>query len=377
MSYKIDSSIRARYYGSSNRGNPKYIVLHYTGNSGTSATAKGNANYFHTCDRKASAHYVVDKNTTIYQCVPDNRAAWSVGDSSNGHGTFYGKCTNTNSLSIEMVSHSNGSYYIPDATIQRAAELTRDLMKKYGINADHVIRHYDVTTKACPEPMCGTTAKNKKWAAFKALLTATVIDVNKTVKVVSDDGSLNIRFGPGTSHSVIGSLKTGQTAEVVGVSGNWYKIKYGSGYGYISSAYTADVTITIDDTSNQEDDEMIEATKHKINGKTRNINAITKDGVTYTCLKDLCAALGLNLTWDSATGERVITLPDVEVKVNGQTITVPGAFINADTHLTAASALLKSMGYAVGCTSAYHITADTAVDVEIAGEEVFEKNYGK
>ena len=183
MSYKVDGSIRARYYGSSNRGNPKYIVLHYTGNSGTSATARGNANYFHTCDRKASAHYVVDENATIYQCVPDNRAAWSVGDSRNGHGTFYGKCTNTNSISIEMVSHSNGSYYIPDATIQRAAELTRDLMKKYGIDANHVIRHYDVTTKTCPEPMCGTTAKNKKWDAFKALLTAAVTTVNKTVQI--------------------------------------------------------------------------------------------------------------------------------------------------------------------------------------------------
>ncbi len=362
MSYKIDSSIRAQYYGSTNRGNPKYIVLHYTGNSGTSATAKGNANYFHTCDRKASAHYVVDENTTIYQCVPDNRAAWSVGDSGNGHGTFYGKCTNTNSVSIEMVSHSNSSgYYIPDATIQRAAELTRDLMKKYGINADHVIRHYDVTTKACPEPMCGTTAKNKKWTTFKALLTATVTALTKTVTVVSDDGTLNVRSGPSTSYSVIGTLANGQTADVVGVGGNWYKIKYGSDYGYISSAYTADVASTTKNiSSNQEDDEVIEATKHKINGKTRTINAITKDGVTYTCLRDLCTALGLDLAWNSSTGERVITLPDVEVKVNGQAITVPGAFVNADTHLAAVGNLLQGMGYNVGCTSAYHVTADTS-----------------
>lgn len=277
MSYKIDSSIRARYYGSSNRGNPKYIVLHYTGNSGTSATARGNANYFHTCDRKASAHYVVDENATIYQCVPDNRAAWSVGDSRNGHGTFYGKCTNTNSISIEMVSHSNGSYYIPDATIQRAAELTRDLMKKYGINADHVIRHYDVTTKACPEPMCGTTAKNKKWAAFKAFLTTTVTAMHKTVQIKSADGSLNVRSGPGTSYGVIGSLSTGKTADVVGISGNWYKIKYGSGYGYISGAYTADVASTdTNNTSNQEDDDNMKYYKNLTDIPSYYKNAIQK-----------------------------------------------------------------------------------------------------
>lgn len=371
MSYKINSSIRARYYGSTDRGNPKYIVLHYTGNSGTSATAKGNANYFHTCDRKASAHYVVDENATIYQCVPDNRAAWSVGDSSNGHGTFYGKCTNTNSISIEMVSHSNGSYYIPDATIQRASELTRDLMKKYGIDADHVIRHYDVTTKACPEPMCGTTEKNKKWAAFKALLTATVTVVNKTVQIKSADGTLNVRSGPGTSYSVIGSLSTGKTADVVGVSGKWYKIKYGSGYGYISSAYTVDAASTAkNNTSNQEEEEMVESTPHVINGVKKNLNAITKDGVTYTCLKDLCAILGLKLSYDSTTKERVVELNDVEITMDSGTINVPGAFVNQDTHLAAVGTLLREMGYDVNCTEAYHVTA-TSPETGIVKEKIY------
>ena len=357
MSYKIDSSIRARYYGSSNRGNPKYIVLHYTGNSGTSATAKGNANYFHTCDRKASAHYVVDENKTIYQCVPDNRAAWSVGDSRNGHGTFYGKCTNTNSISIEMVSHSNGSYYIPDATIQRAAELTRDLMKKYGIDANHVIRHYDVTTKACPEPMCGTTAKNKKWDAFKALLTAAVTAVNKTVQIKSADGTLNVRSGPGTSYSVIGSLSAGKTADVVGVSGNWYKIKYGSGYGYISSAYTADTASINANASNKEDEEMVESTPHVINGVKKNLNAITKDNITYVSLRELCAALGLKLSYDSNTKERVVELNNVEIKMDDNTINVPGAFVNQDTHLAAVGPMLREMGYDVSYAEAYKITA--------------------
>lgn len=356
MSYKINSSIRARYYGSTDRGNPKYIVLHYTGNSGTSATAKGNANYFHTCDRKASAHYVVDENATIYQCVPDNRAAWSVGDSSNGHGTFYGKCTNTNSISIEMVSHSNGSYYIPDATIQRASELTRDLMKKYGINADHVIRHYDVTTKACPEPMCGTTAKNKKWAAFKALLTTTVTALYKTVQIKSADGSLNVRSGPGTSYSVIGSLSTGKTADVVGVSGNWYKIKYGNNYGYISSQYTADIKSTMTQ-KEEEDEEMVESTPHVINGVKKNFNAITKDGITYVSLRELCATLGLKLSYDSATKERVVALNNVEITMDNDTINVPGAFVNQDTHLAAVGPMLREMGYDVSCTEAYKIVA--------------------
>lgn len=60
---------------------------------------------------------------------------------------------------------------------------------------------------------------------------------SKTVYVTAS--ALNVRSGAGTSYSVIGSLSKGKSASVVGTSGNWYKIKYGSGYGYISASYTS------------------------------------------------------------------------------------------------------------------------------------------
>ncbi|MBM6820147.1 SH3 domain-containing protein, partial [Clostridium saudiense] len=40
-----------------------------------------------------------------------------------------------------------------------------------------------------------------------------------------------------TSYSVIGSLSNGANVEIVETSGSWYKIKYGSGYGYVSKDY--------------------------------------------------------------------------------------------------------------------------------------------
>ena len=55
-----------------------------------------------------------------------------------------------------------------------------------------------------------------------------------TVKV---NGGLNVRSGAGTSYSVIGSLSNGSKVEIVETSGTWYKIKYGSGYGYVSKDY--------------------------------------------------------------------------------------------------------------------------------------------
>lgn len=55
-----------------------------------------------------------------------------------------------------------------------------------------------------------------------------------TVKVNS---TLNVRSGAGTQYSIVGSLKNGVQVEVLGQSGSWYQIRYGSINGYVSSQY--------------------------------------------------------------------------------------------------------------------------------------------
>ena len=232
----------------------KYIVLHYTGNS--TDTAHGNANYFSangSNTRKAGAHYFVD-DTTVYQSVPDTRIAWAVGGSkysncsSTGGGTMYGKITNANSISIEMCSKGGA---ITAATVENAVALTKALMAKYSIPASRVYRHFDVTGKGCPG-WTGWLGKNAaKWAAFKAQLAA-VTAVDKTVKITSDDGTLNIRSGAGTSYGVTSTLKTGDIVHVNGVSGSWYRL---DGGGYINSAYTSE--ISAEERAGKDDEEMV------------------------------------------------------------------------------------------------------------------------
>ena len=133
------------------------VVLHYTAGNGD--TAEGNGKYFSGANRKASAHYFVDEDSVV-QIVPESDTAWHAGNWD----------MNCRSLGIEMCSRkdSKGNYYIPDATVKRAAELTKELMAKYGIALSGVIRHYDVTGKRCPEPMVANTVL---WQNFKALLT--------------------------------------------------------------------------------------------------------------------------------------------------------------------------------------------------------------
>lgn len=167
----------------------KYIVIHYTGNNGDKAV--NNATYFKNNVVKASAHYFVD-DTTVYQSVPDNYAAWSVGGSKysdcskTGGGKKYGLCTNANSLSIELCDAVNdGKIYPSEKTIKNAITLTKKLMKKYGIQASNVIRHFDVTGKCCPSYWCGTVEKNNKWKTefWNSLSASTTTSSTSHIKI--------------------------------------------------------------------------------------------------------------------------------------------------------------------------------------------------
>ena len=75
--------------------------------------------------------------------------------------------------------------------------------------------------------------------------TTTTPSTSITTGIIKVNNALNVRSGAGTSYSVIGSLKNGATVEIVETSGSWYKIKYGSGYGYVSKDY-----VTVSSSSN-------------------------------------------------------------------------------------------------------------------------------
>lgn len=165
----------------------KYIVIHYTANNGD--TAKGNANYFANNTVKSSAHYFVDENE-IWQSVKESDTAYHCGANKYMHKY----CRNSNSIGIEMCSRedSNGKYYIKEETIQNAIALCKELMAKYNIPVSRVIRHYDVTGKACPEPFVRQPAQ---WERFKQEVSEVEkqkkIKLNgkeKTVHVIEKDG---------------------------------------------------------------------------------------------------------------------------------------------------------------------------------------------
>lgn len=190
----------------------KYIVIHYVG---AVSTAKNNADYFYSAYRGASANYFVD-DTSIWQVVEDKDAAWHCGTS----GTYYHKyCRNNNSIGIEMCCiYKNGKLDMSEQTVANTIELTKQLMAKYNIPVENVVRHYDVTHKRCPAPF---VEDESRWKEFKgALTTKNDTTVSKSGRKAGQKVYLNkAPLYSNSTTSTVASYKTGTyylwSAEVV------------------------------------------------------------------------------------------------------------------------------------------------------------------
>ena len=135
----------------------EYIVVHYTANKGD--TAQNNLDYFARTKTGTSAHYFVDENE-VCQSVQDTDVAWHCGSKNPRHPY----CRNANSIGIEMCNSVGG---VPEAIRDRTAAFVRQKMKEYGLDVNHVLRHYDATGKRCPAPWVDNPAE---WMEFKKML---------------------------------------------------------------------------------------------------------------------------------------------------------------------------------------------------------------
>lgn len=163
---KINQKLTKYNYGKMTDKKNEYIVIHYVG---AVSTAKNNADYHYANMLDSSANYFVDESS-IWQCVSDSDRAWHCGggiQGTKGH-TFYKKCTNYNSIGIEMCvkKKPDGTWYFEDETVKNTIDLCRLLMKKYGVPINCVIRHFDVTGKLCPAPYINDFS----WENFKAMI---------------------------------------------------------------------------------------------------------------------------------------------------------------------------------------------------------------
>ena len=194
----------------------KYIVIHYTGNK--EDTAKNNVDYFATSNtRAAGAHFFVDKMGEIWKSINMNRIAWAVGgfySKNNSAGSYYQKCTNTNSVSIELCDCCTETNW---EQMKATRQLVQYIQKKCP-NAKTIIRHWDVNGKQCPAPMTGTN--NKKWKRLHSFLVNGYQFKAKVTKKAAIRSS-----GKVTAENKIGTVKKGTVVKITKVVGNWGRLK--------------------------------------------------------------------------------------------------------------------------------------------------------
>lgn len=143
----------------------KYIVIHYTAGKGD--TAENQGNYFKNVNtRQAGAHFFIDQNGKIVKSINLNRTAWAVGGAKytdcprTGGGRYYQICKNINSVSIELCDNLDKD---PSDKQIKAVKKCIKYIRKYCVNANTIVRHFDVTGKHCPVRMMDDT----KWKNFK------------------------------------------------------------------------------------------------------------------------------------------------------------------------------------------------------------------
>jgi len=130
------------------------IVIHYVGNPGT--TARQNRSYFaglaESHETYASSNFIIGLEGEVLLCVPIGEVAYC----SNSR--------NSDTLSIE-VCHPDETGAFSQASYDALVKLVNWLREFYGLEADDVIRHYDVTGKLCP---LYYVDHPDAWAAFQA-----------------------------------------------------------------------------------------------------------------------------------------------------------------------------------------------------------------
>lgn len=115
------------------------VVVHYTGNPGT--TAQQNRSYFgnlaQTRETYASSHFVIGMDGTVIQCVPLNEVAYCSSQ------------RNSDTISIECCHGDESGEFSPQ-TLDALTRLLNWLIGTYQLDRTAILRHYDVTGKECP-----------------------------------------------------------------------------------------------------------------------------------------------------------------------------------------------------------------------------------
>jgi len=156
----VVTSHQSPNYNSRNGTPIDAVIIHHT----ASDNCSGTLSWFKNPDAKASAHYVIDKDGTIYQMVGDEKRAWHAGTSAipGSPGDV-----NSRSIGIEIVNKGDGKTPFTDAQYAALSQLTAHLQQTYNIPQKNILGHRDVAPGRKVDP-ADNFDWNRLWDGMKA-----------------------------------------------------------------------------------------------------------------------------------------------------------------------------------------------------------------
>ncbi|MEM1365663.1 MAG: N-acetylmuramoyl-L-alanine amidase [Pseudomonadota bacterium] len=143
-------------------GGPDLLILHYT------AMADGERAVRWLCnpESEVSAHYMVHRDGTVEQMVPESRRAWHAGLSDWGTGVGAGRDVNSRSIGIEIDNtgvmyrgedaDENAPILPPiaysEAQMEAVIDLCRGICRRHAIEPRHVLGHSDIAPRRKQDP---------------------------------------------------------------------------------------------------------------------------------------------------------------------------------------------------------------------------------
>lgn len=202
------------------------IIVHWVGNANSTGIA--NRNYFENLKNTkityASSHYVIGLDGEIIKCIPENEVAFHSGSYS----------MNRKSIGIENC-HPDWEGKFNENTYNSLVELCADICRRYNLEINAIIRHYDVTGKECPRYY---VRNEKEWIKFKNEVANKLGQATTEVAVYEKKGSDEPvrRYKNGSTKEIIyadtaltkqiGSLSPYEECDCFGIFNNRPMVRY-------------------------------------------------------------------------------------------------------------------------------------------------------
>ena len=139
---------------------------------------------------------------------------------------------------ILYVSKGSEEVSVPDVR-GRSFEDAKKEIEKYGlfVNTEYAESDSVPTGSVISQDIAPETKLKKGASVLLTVSTGSGGSLYQEGKVVTKETDLNVRNGPGKEFDVIGMVARGSIVEITEENGNWYKIIFKNGSGYVSKDY--------------------------------------------------------------------------------------------------------------------------------------------